>query len=228
MTKINSTITNVLFDLDGTLADTAPDLAVALNRLLVERGKPELPFGKIRPMVSHGGVYMLCRAFAVTDTDPEFPALRERFLEIYASNLADATRLFPGMPEVLDRIEALGYTWGIVTNKMERLTRPLVVALNLDHRAACVVCGDTLNHSKPHPAPMLHACQLIACAPEQTLYIGDAEKDVIAGNSAHMHTLIARYGYISDEDAPENWGADGVIDTPLEILDWLDLATREP
>ena len=217
-----TTITNVLFDLDGTLADTAPDLARSLNQLLAENGKPYLPFEVIRPMVSHGGVYMICQAFAMTSAEPGFPALRERFLTIYEANLADETRLFPGITEVLSRLEEDGRTWGIVTNKIERLTLPLIQALNLADRAACVVCGDTLNHSKPHPAPMLHACQLVNHPASQTLYIGDAEKDVIAGKNAAMHTLVARYGYISNGDRPDSWGADGVIDDPREILAWLD------
>ena len=221
MTSDKPTINNVLFDLDGTLADTAPDLALALNRLLEENDKPQLPFPAIRPMVSHGGVYMITRAFAMTQEDPGFPALRERFLTLYASSLAAESRLFPGIAELLDRLEAAGCTWGIVTNKIERLTFPLIVALGLNHRAACVVCGDTLSWNKPHPAPMLHACQLVDREPDQSLYIGDAKNDIIAGKSANMYTLIARYGYIGDDETPEEWGADGMIDTPAEILDWL-------
>ena len=214
-------INNILFDLDGTLADTAPDLAFSLNRLLEENDRRSLPFTAIRPMVSHGGIYMICRAFAISENAPAFPGLRERFLSIYADNLADETRLFPGMAEVLAHLESEGYSWGIVTNKSERLTLPLVAALGLADRAACIVCGDTLAQSKPHPAPMLHACQLVKRSPAQSLYVGDAEKDVIAGRQAAMHTLIARYGYLGSEDEPEAWGADGLIDSPGEILDWL-------
>jgi len=220
-----TTITNVLFDLDGTLADTAPDLARALNQLLAENGKPQLPFEVIRPMVSHGGIFMICKAFTITSDEPGFAALRERFLSIYEMNLADATRLFSGIPEVLQRLEAEGRTWGIVTNKIERLTLPLLQALGLAERAACIVCGDTVDHSKPHPAPMLHACQQVNQPPVQTLYIGDAEKDVIAGKNAAMHTLVARYGYIGSDEDPASWGADGLIDDPLGILTWLDSRT---
>lgn len=164
---------------------------------------------------------MVCKAFGMTVDDPAFPELRERFLSLYEANLDLETRLFPGMPEVLERLEADGHTWGIVTNKIERLTLPLIRSLRLAERAACVVCGDTVEHSKPHPAPMLHACQLINSPPAQTLYVGDAENDVIAGRTAEMHTLVARYGYIGNEDEPDSWGADGMIDNPLEILDWL-------
>ena len=215
-------ITNVLFDLDGTLADTAPDLADALNHLLEENNQPPLPFAAIRPMVSHGGIYMVCQAFSISSDDPRFKDLRERFLSIYASfYLTSQSSLFSGIPEVLDQIEASGRTWGIVTNKMESLTLPLVKALNLSERAGCIVCGDTVANSKPHPAPMLHACRVIGCEPSDTLFIGDAEKDVIAGHNANMHTLVARYGYLGEQDTPENWGADGIIDSPEEILEWL-------
>ena len=217
-----TSISNILFDLDGTLADTAPDLARSLNLLLEENGKQQLPFENIRPMVSRGGVFMVCSAFGTTVDDPAFPALRERFLSLYEANLDLETRLFPGMPEVLERLEADGHTWGIVTNKIERLTLPLIRSLQLSDRAACIVCGDTVEHSKPHPAPMLHACQLVNHPPVQTLYIGDAKNDVIAGRSAEMLTLVARYGYIGSDEEPESWGADGLIDDPLEILDWLD------
>lgn len=221
MTNHHSPITNVLFDLDGTLADTALDLAHSLNQLLQENSKPQLPFDVIRPMVSHGGVFMICKAFEISDEDPDFPELRERFLTIYESCLADKTCLFPGMPQVLEQLESDSYVWGIVTNKIERLTQPIIQALGLSDRAACIVCGDTIEHSKPHPAPMLHACQLADREPSQTLFIGDAKNDIIAGHNARMYTLIARYGYIGEQDAPEGWGADGLINSPLEILDWL-------
>jgi phosphoglycolate phosphatase len=214
-------IDNVLFDLDGTLADTAPDLATALNRLLEERGRRQLPFAAIRPMVSHGGIHMLTRAFAMDKDDPAFPDLRERFLAIYETALAVETRLFAGVPELLQELDSSGRTWGIVTNKIERLTFPLIDALGLNHRAACVICGDTLTWSKPHPAPMLLACERVGQAPDRTLYIGDAEKDVIAGRSANMYTLVARYGYLGDADTPELWGANGLVDTPLEVLAWI-------
>lgn len=220
-------INNILFDLDGTLADTAPDLAFSLNQLLEENDRQPLPFTTIRPMVSHGGIYMICRAFAMCEDDPRFPGLRERFLSIYADNLANETRLFPGMAEVLACLESEGYSWGIVTNKSERLTLPLVTALGLAERTACIVCGDTVEQCKPHPAPMLHACQLVNCSPAQSLYIGDAEKDIIAGREAAMHTLVARYGYHGSEDAPDTWGADGLIDSPGEILDWLSKRREE-
>lgn len=221
MTNDQSPITSVLFDLDGTLADTAPDLAHALNQLLQETNRPLLPFDEIRPMVSHGGVYMVCKSLNISVDDPDFPVLRERFLTIYELNLAEKTTLFPGMAEVLEQLESNGISWGIVTNKIERLTLPLLRALELADRAECIVCGDTLERNKPHPAPMLHACTLTGQNPSQSLYIGDAEKDVIAGKNAGMHTLVAMYGYIGNGESPVDWGAGGLIDSPLEILDWI-------
>lgn len=220
-------VTCVLFDLDGTLADTAPDLAQALNQLLLETDRAAIPFENIRPMVSHGGVYMICKSLNITTDDPDFPVFRERFLAIYELNLVQKTSLFPGIPDVLDQLESEGISWGIVTNKIERLTLPLVRALELADRAACVVCGDTVDRSKPHPAPMLHACALTGESPSRSLYIGDAEKDVMAGKNAGMRTLVAVYGYIGKQESPEDWGADGLISSPGEILDWMNEVKSE-
>lgn len=221
-------IKNVLFDLDGTLADTAPDLAGTLNQLLEENNRAPLPFEVIRPMVSHGGIYMVSQAFAITIQHPEFGKLRERFLSIYESYfLTRQTRLFEGISELLARLETDGYKWGIVTNKTERLTLPLIEALNLNKRTGCTVCGDTVTYNKPHPAPMLHACKLIGGLPYETIFLGDARNDVSAGKNAGMHTLVASYGYIGRDEDPLDWGADGIIDSPLELLDWLDNYRRK-
>ncbi|MFQ5660861.1 MAG: HAD-IA family hydrolase [Gammaproteobacteria bacterium] len=211
----------VLFDLDGTLADTAPDLVKALNQLLRENGRTALPLTELRPSVSHGGIIMIRRAFGIDETDQAFPGLRQRFLSIYRSCLADHTILFPGMAQVLDRLEADGIIWGVVTNKSAWLTGPLMQALGLDHRAGCVVCGDTVAQSKPHPAPLLHACQRVDRLPTRTLYIGDARRDILAGHSAGMYTLIAGYGYIDEGEDTSAWAADGLVNTPLEILDYI-------
>ena len=219
-------IETVLFDLDGTLADTAPDLSDSLNRLLLEQNRQPLPHETIRPFVSHGGIVMICMAFDITEDHAELPQLRTRFLEIYRSCLACKTRLFEGMDQVLTRLESAGITWGVVTNKPNWLTRPLLQSLNIEHRAGCIVSGDTVAHSKPHPAPMLHACELLDCRPATTLYIGDARRDIEAGHNACMHTLVAQYGYLGKNDIPESWGADGMVNTPGEILEWLDI-TRE-
>jgi 2-phosphoglycolate phosphatase len=216
----------VLFDLDGTLLDTAPDLADALNATLLANDRAPLAFDDIRPAVSHGGAALIRVGFHLDDTHPRFEALRQQLLSYYLEHIADRTRLFAGMEQVLSDLEARGLTWGVVTNKPARLTHPLLESLALDRRAATVVCGDTLAQRKPHPAPLLHACKAIGSPPQQCLYVGDAERDVRAGLNAGMATLVAMFGYLREEDRPESWGADALIDTPGEILDWLDAARR--
>ncbi len=212
----------VLFDLDGTLVDTAPDLANALNQALANHGKPPLPFKEVRPSVSLGGAAMLQLGFGVRETDPGFTALRDEFLDIYRNSLADHSRLFPGMEQTLAAIEERGLPWGVVTNKPGWLTNPLMRRLELDERTRCIVCGDTLERRKPHPDPLLHACKLLRRAPEESLYVGDARRDIEAGRSAGTMTLVAAYGYLDNEDDPLRWEADGLIDSPLEVLDWLE------
>lgn len=219
---MSNVINNVLFDLDGTLADTAPDLANALNQLLKEQGRAKLPFAEIRPTVSNGGNFMIRHAFQIDEKSDEFASLRHRFLEIYSMHLADETTLFPGMENVLAQLETDQITWGVVTNKLSWLTTPLMEALNLQRRAGCIVSGDSVEQSKPHPAPMLHACKLLNCKPYQTVYIGDAQRDILAGRNAGMQTLVALYGYIDKDEQPETWGANSMIKHPLEILDWLN------
>lgn len=214
-------IRTVLFDLDGTLADTALDLGYALNTLLQEHGKPALPHADIRPVASHGAAGLIELGFGVARDTPRFAPLRERFLSIYKAHLTRETRLFPGMPVLLDQLTGRGINWGIVTNKPAFLTDPLVEQLGLHEDAVCVVSGDTTTNRKPHPEPMLHACQLAGSKPEECLYVGDAERDIEAGNAAGMQTLVALYGYIGAQDHPETWGASGLIRAPEEILDWL-------
>ena len=215
-------IHNVLFDLDGTLADTAPDLADTLNQLLQEQGLQPLPFEDIRPTVSHGSIVMINTAFGMEESDPGFGRLRARFLEIYAARLTSKTRLFQGIVPLLERLEGSGRNWGVVTNKPDKLTQPLLQALGIRDRTPCIVSGDTLAFSKPHPAPMLHACRLLQCNPQETLYVGDARRDVEAGRNTGMYTLIAAYGYIGPEDDPGSWGADGMVDEPGKIMEWIE------
>ncbi|HEY5789714.1 MAG TPA: phosphoglycolate phosphatase [Gammaproteobacteria bacterium] len=211
----------VLFDLDGTLADTAPDMAAALNALLQEEGRAPLPFARIRPRVSHGGRALIELGFGLGEDAPEYPRLRERFLALYRDMLANETRLFAGMPELLDALEARGLGWGVVTNKPGWLTAPVMAALGLARRAGCIVSGDTTPHAKPHPEPLLHASRTLAVAPGACLYVGDAERDIEAGRAAGMATLVARFGYLGEDDRPEQWGADGQIELPGEVLDWV-------
>ncbi len=215
----------ILFDLDGTLVDTAPDIADALNHTLAANNRPRLPFATIRPKVSLGAAAMLELAFAIRQSDPEFDRLRQQFLQCYQDNLAVHSAPFPGMDRVLKRITANDMKWGIVTNKPGWLTGPLLTALGLDKRTPCIVSGDTLTVCKPDPAPLLHACQLLQCDPAKTLYVGDAERDIQAGRGAGMKTLVAAYGYLGADDKPLEWGADGIINRPTQVLDWLDQAT---
>ena len=218
---MNNSVRCVLFDLDGTLVDTAPDLANALNQTLANHGKQPLPFDAIRPSVSLGGAALVRSGFNLRETDPGFTPLRDEFLEIYRDNLAHHSCLFPGMEQVLSELEQKRVSWGIVTNKPAWLTDPLMQELELDARTDCIVSGDTLEHRKPHPAPLLHACDILKCVPEETLYVGDARRDIEAGTSAGMTTLVATYGYIDTADNPESWGADGLVDSPAEILAWI-------
>ncbi|MDT8388339.1 MAG: phosphoglycolate phosphatase [Thiogranum sp.] len=211
----------VLFDLDGTLLDTAPDLANALNAVLESNGRAPLPFERIRPVVSNGGAALIQLGFGLDATHVDFPPLRQQFLDHYQQHLAEHTRLFPGMEDVLLHIETQGLTWGVVTNKPAWLTDPLLEALQLDKRAAGIVSGDTVKQCKPHPAPLLHACKLIGSTPQRCLFVGDALRDIQAGLSARMSTLVALFGYIVEADCPESWGADALIETPQEILPWL-------
>ncbi|NOZ10079.1 MAG: phosphoglycolate phosphatase [Gammaproteobacteria bacterium] len=212
----------VLFDLDGTLADTAQDLASSLNILLKEQGRAPIGFERIRPHASHGSQALISLGFGINKDDDEFESLKARFLQLYQDNLCRKTQLFPGITETLEGIHARGMPWGIVTNKPAFLTDPLVKLLGLDRDAACIISGDTTNNRKPHPEPMLHACEQVAIPPEKCLYVGDAERDIHAGKHAGMKTLVALYGYIDDNDKPEHWGADGKIKSADTILDWID------
>lgn len=212
----------ILFDLDGTLLDTAPDLADALNAVLAENQRSPLPFEDIRPVVSHGGLALIKLGFNIDSSDPAFAPLRQRLLDVYRENISRRTQPFPGISKLLDSIEQRGLNWGIVTNKPGWLTEPLLKDLGLFDRAACVVSGDTLEERKPHPAPMLHASELANSRPEHCVYIGDAQRDIEAGNNAGMQTLVALFGYIRKHDDPYSWNASSLIEQPGDLLVWLD------
>jgi len=213
----------ILFDLDGTLADTAPDLLFALNRVITEEGSnvPLLSPDQFIPLVSRGGRAMVRRGFGIEPEHPDFPRLFQRFLDIYRDNIAHHTRLFPGMEAVLARIEARGMRWGVVTNKSGWLTDPLLAALGLTHRAACIVSRDTTLHPKPYPDSLLFACRKIGTIPRDCLYIGDTATDIEAGLRAGAHTAVALFGYIPSGEEPERWGADHVFSSPQAIFHWL-------
>ncbi|MCA8503770.1 phosphoglycolate phosphatase [Burkholderia multivorans] len=211
----------VLFDLDGTLADTAPDLAAAVNKMQRVRGLPETPLDALRRLASAGARGLLGGAFGITPETPGYDAMRDEFLANYAADICVQTTLFPGIAEVLDELEARGVRWGIVTNKAMRLTAPLVELLGLASRAACVVGGDTTPHSKPHPAPLLHAAGLLALAPDRIVYVGDDLRDIQAGYAAGMATVAAAYGYCGDGAAPGDWRAQHLVGTTGELRDLL-------
>jgi phosphoglycolate phosphatase len=211
----------VLLDLDGTLADTAPDLAAAVNRMRIARGFEPLPMAELRPYVSHGARGMVGRAFNVTPGDARYAELRQEFLREYESALCVDSALFPGMDDTLRRLEHLGIKWGIVTNKFARFTLPLMQALKLSERAACVVSGDTTEFSKPHPAPLLSALATACVEAAAAVYVGDDQRDVDAGRAAGMRTAVASYGYLGGGTPYQHWGADAVVHSPQEILQLL-------
>ena len=212
----------VLFDLDGTLLDTAPDMVGALNRLRAEEGREQLPFAEMRKHVSHGSLRLVSVGFPEA-AGLEFERLRVRFLDIYAQYIAEDTRLFPGFEDVLAAFEADRMPWGVVTNKPGWLTNPLLERLGLAGRASCIVSGDTVAERKPHPLPLLHAAQVAGVPAARCVYVGDAERDIIAGRAAGMQTLAAAYGYLGSDEDPSLWGPHGIIDRPEQVLDWLTL-----
>ncbi len=211
----------VLFDLDGTLADTAPDMALTVNRMRARRSLAPVATELVRPHVSQGARGMIIAAFGIAPGDAQFPALRAEFLELYAENLCEGTRLFPGMAEVLDALDAERIGWGVVTNKFERLARPVIDGLGLGLRAAVVVGGDTCPRPKPFPDPLLFAAATMGIAPMRTLYVGDDERDVQAARAAGMPVIVAGYGYLGDGPPAILWGADAVIDSPAGISSWI-------
>lgn len=211
----------VLFDLDGTLVDTAPDLGDALNAMRRKRGLSLIPDQLCRAQASHGARGLLELGFDIDREHPGFADLRQEFLAHYAANLTRNSPLFAGMAEVLDTFDARSIKWGVVTNKPAIYTQPLLAHLGLLARAACVVSGDTCAHPKPHPAPVLHACEIAQVAPDACIYVGDAERDIQAAKAAGMPALVALYGYLGQLDQPDQWGACGYINTPADLLAWV-------
>ncbi|HEX7637592.1 MAG TPA: phosphoglycolate phosphatase [Burkholderiaceae bacterium] len=214
----------VLFDLDGTLVDSAPDLAGAANRLRADHGLPPLPLAQLRPMVGSGARGMIGIAFGVKPGESRFEPLRDAFLDHYRQGLLMETRPFEGIEALLARLEAAGMPWGIVTNKATRYTLPIVEGLGLARRAAVVVCGDTTPHSKPHPEPLLSAARTIGVAPQSLAYVGDDLRDALAARAAGMPMLAAAWGYLGQGEPVSAWGADAVADAPADVLAWLGLS----
>jgi phosphoglycolate phosphatase len=214
----------VFFDLDGTLADTAADLAAPVNAMRIERGLEPLPLEALRPFASMGARGLIGRGLGVAKEDPRFEALREDFLRRYEAAMVVHTRLFDGMPDLLDALEQAGVVWGVVSNKVERYVRPILAELGVLGRAVTAIGGDTTPFAKPHPEPLLHAARLADVSPSDCVYVGDDLRDVEAGRAAGMLTIAAAYGFCGEADPPQAWGADALIAHPAELHALLRLA----
>ena len=208
----------VLFDLDGTLIDSAPDLGGAADQMRVQRGLPSLSLDAYRPMCGAGARGMLQVAFGITPEDADFEAMREEFFSNYQACMTQRTYAFDGVPELISALQARGLAWGVVTNKSKRFTDPLTAAMPLFATAGAIVSGDTTPHAKPHPAPLLEAAQQLGLAPELCLYVGDDERDIVAGHAAGMRTVAATYGYLGSKTDVAAWNAHAQIKSPLALL----------
>ncbi|HVL56604.1 MAG TPA: HAD-IA family hydrolase [Burkholderiaceae bacterium] len=208
----------VFFDLDGTLADTAADLAAPINAMRIDRGLPPLPVAELRPFASMGARGMIGKGLGVPREAPEYDPLRAEFLLRYEANMIVHTALFDGMTDVLDRLDAAGIRWGVVSNKFERYVRPILERLGVLHRSVAAIGGDTTAYSKPHPEPLLLAARTAGIDPRAAVYVGDDLRDIVAGRAAGMATVAATYGYCGDTPAPPQWGADALIADPRELL----------
>ena len=211
----------VLFDLDGTLADSAPDLALALNLLLAEHGRDAVPLTITRPHTSSGARGLIKAGFGLDADHADYPALKDRFLDLYEKNLDVHTSLFEGVAQMLDDLDARKVRWGIVTNKAKRFTGAVVAGVGLTARSGCIVSGDTTPYAKPHPEPLLHAANLMGIEPGRCLYVGDDLRDIQAARAAGMGAIAAAYGYLGVDGDPHDWDADGVIFHPGEVLNFL-------
>lgn len=212
----------VLFDLDGTFADTLPDLSHALAQAMQEQHLEPVTEEVLRPLVSRGARAMAEEACGDLLSKRTLDTLIERFLTLYAADVSRRTRLFDGMALLLDELHRRAIPWGIVTNKRREYSEPLMNALDPESRAACIVSGDSTANAKPHPQPLLHACKLLGRAPGECVYVGDAQNDVLAARRAGMRSVVALYGYIANDDDPYAWNADATIDTPGALLAWID------
>ncbi len=216
----------VLFDLDGTLVDTAHDLGLALNVQLARYGKPALTHDEVWPIASHGSQGLLAIGFGITPADKNFEAMKTEYLDLYESVFTNNPSFLPGIAELLNQLELAGIKWGIVTNKPRRFSVDLTKSVkmgasNLYEQAACLVCGDDASQPKPAPDTLLMACEETNTIPSNCVYVGDAERDVQAGKAAGMKTIVALFGYIADSDKPAEWGADAMINKPSELLSLL-------
>ena len=211
----------ILFDLDGTLIDSAPDLGAAADKMRIDRQLPSLPLAHYRPMAGAGARGMLGVAFGMTPEHPEFPAYREEFFVNYESAMTERTVIFDGVPEMIAALVSRGMPWGVVTNKSSRFTNPLTAAMPLFASAGAIVSGDTTPHAKPHPEPLLEAARRLGIDPSCCVYVGDDERDIVAGLAAGMHTVAATYGYLGQQTDVSRWNAHLHIDAPLSLLKFL-------
>lgn len=211
----------VLFDLDGTLIDSAPDLGAAADKMRTDRGLPSLPLERYRPMAGAGARGMLGEAFGMAPDHPDFLIMREEFFVNYESCMTERTSIFEGVPELVSQILRRNLAWGVVTNKATRFTDPLTRAIPLFATAGAVISGDTTPHAKPHPAPLLEAASRLKLEPGQCIYVGDDERDILAGLAAGMGTVAATYGYLGAKTNPTEWGAHAAIKSPAELLQLL-------
>jgi len=218
--------TAVLFDLDGTLLDSAPDFFRLLNQMLSERQLPELDSTKVRQQISNGAAAMIQCAFNIDPSDPQSEPLRLQFLERYQQTPAQASRLFEGMETLLLWLEQQQIPWGIVTNKPEKFCRIILRKLKLDTRCSTLICPEHVTQSKPHPEGLLKACSELNSRPQNSIYIGDHRRDIEAGINAGMTTVAALYGYLTDTDHADDWHADQQINHPQQLLDWLKDGTQ--
>ncbi len=215
---------SILFDLDGTLLDSAPDLVAALNAVLVNHGQPALGVEDARPFVSRGARGLLQRGFGLHEDAEEYPAYVEELLAHYRGALCEQSTLFDGMLPLLDLFDVHKTIWGVVTNKAANLTEPLLKQLNLYDRLHVLVCGDTLQEKKPSPRPLLYACEMSGILPEETIYVGDDPRDIEAANAAGMISVAAAYGYFDASENPNQWGADAVIEHPQELSELMAIS----
>jgi N-acetyl-D-muramate 6-phosphate phosphatase len=221
-----SDVAAVLFDLDGTLIDSAPDLGAAADKMRLDRGLPSLPYELYRPMAGAGARGMLGVAFSITPDHADYPALRDEFFANYEHCMTQRTYAFRGIAELIAQLLGRGLAWGVVTNKSMRFARPLTQGMSLFATASAVVGGDTTPHAKPHPAPLLEAARLLSLEPCRCIYVGDDERDVAAGKAAGMGTVAATYGYLGSKSDTQLWGADAHINAPLDLLALLQIAQK--
>ncbi len=214
----------VLFDLDGTLIDSAPDLGAAADQMRTDRGLPPLPLARYRPMAGAGARGMLGVAFDITPDEPEFAALREEFFRKYETRMLLNTQVFDGVAELLEALCARGLQWGVVTNKSVRFTGPLTRAMPLFGTAGAIVSGDTTPYAKPHPEPLFEAARQLGVPPGNCIYVGDDERDIVAGRAAGMQTVAAAYGYMGAQADMTLWKADASIASPMALLQLLEQA----